>query len=143
MFGISGFELIILAVLALLVFGPDKLPGMAQDAGRMIRQLRKMADDARAEVTGVFPEFDDMDLRDLDPRHFVRKQLLEEKDDLDAALEGKPGKASTNGSRRKPVEVAPEATHVPEEVSLGHDVPDVEPAAEVAEVPSPWDADAT
>jgi sec-independent protein translocase protein TatB len=133
-FGISGLELVILAVLALVVFGPERLPGVAQEAGRMIRQLRRMAQEAREEVSGVFPEFDDLDMRDLDPRHFVRRQLLDEKDDLDAALDGRPSPA-----RR--------ATEPPAAAAV--DVPAVESSADPAETaasasgPAPWDADAT
>ena len=159
-FGISGFELVILAVLALLVFGPDKLPGVAQDAGRMIRQLRKMAQEAREEVSGAFPELSDLGLdglSDLDPRQFVRKQLLEEKDDLDAALDGKP----TASARRQPQSLPPEAmspaTDVPApvegavdvstaEVSSAADLEVESPSAAAAPgpvTPAPWDADAT
>jgi sec-independent protein translocase protein TatB len=133
-FGISGFELVILAVLGLLVFGPDKLPGVAQDAGRMIRQLRRMAQEARDEVSGAFPELKDLGLdglSDLDPRQYVRKQLLDEKDDLDAALDEQPSRA-----RRQPPVEAPAA------VAPTLDVPDpVTPPGPVT--PAPWDADAT
>jgi sec-independent protein translocase protein TatB len=162
-FGISGLELVILAVLALLVFGPDKLPGVAQDAGRMVRQLRKMAQEAREEVSGAFPEFSDLGLdgiSDLDPRQFVRKQLLEEKDDLDAAMDGKPGTAA----RRAPQPLPPEAlTPASDQASSTAGVastevgsppaPDLDPAAPSAASPAPgsptpvspapWDADAT
>ena len=158
MFGISGLELVILAVLALLVFGPDKLPGVAQDAGRMIRQLRKMAQEAREDVTGAFPEFTDLGLdgiSDLDPRQFVRKQLLEEKDDLDAAMDGKPAKSTTSAQpRREPQAVPPEAmsqaADVPTAVTPDVSSAVVSSAADIAVepppapvAPAPWDADAT
>jgi sec-independent protein translocase protein TatB len=41
MFDIGIGEMIVLAVIALLVFGPDRLPGAANDAARMIRQARR------------------------------------------------------------------------------------------------------
>jgi sec-independent protein translocase protein TatB len=133
-FGVSGFEFVILAVLALLVFGPERLPSIAADAGRMIRQLRRMAQEAKEEVSGAFPELDDLGLADLDPRQFVRRQLLEEKDDLDAALDGRPTPAAKAG----PVEPAAPRTDVP--------TPDAAPPAvadSTTPAPSPWDADAT
>jgi sec-independent protein translocase protein TatB len=144
-FGISGLELVILAVLALLVFGPDKLPGVAQDAGRMIRQLRKMAQEARDEVSGAFPELDDLNLADLDPRQFVRRQLLDEKEDLDAALDDRPGRTDrqpVRDTRRRPQEQAPPAADVP---LLPEPVEPTEPVAAEAPPagPAPWDADAT
>jgi TatA/E family protein of Tat protein translocase len=36
-------ELIVLFVLVLLLFGPDKLPELARNVGRGIREVRKMA----------------------------------------------------------------------------------------------------
>jgi sec-independent protein translocase protein TatB len=60
-------ELAVLAVLAMLIFGPERLPKVAADAGRLVRELRKMAqgvtNDIRSEM-GI-----DLDeLRRLDPR---------------------------------------------------------------------------
>src|ERR1700719_3179216 len=43
---LSFTKLLILAVIALVVFGPDRLPGLATQAGRMLRELRRMADGA-------------------------------------------------------------------------------------------------
>ncbi len=84
MFDVGFFELVALAAIALFVFGPDKLPKFAADAGRMLRQLRAMAQGAKDEVTGALgPEFNDLNLSDLDPRSFVKRQLLEEGDDLE------------------------------------------------------------
>jgi sec-independent protein translocase protein TatB len=40
MFDIGVGEMMILAVIALLVFGPERLPGAANDAARMVRQAR-------------------------------------------------------------------------------------------------------
>lgn len=88
MFDLSIPKILVLAVLGLLIFGPDQLPKMAAQAGRMLRELRRMADNARAELTdGLGPEFRDLELSDLNPKAFVRKHLL---DDLDEPL-GFPG----------------------------------------------------
>lgn len=79
MFGINGWEFVVLAVVALVVIGPDKLPGFIQDAGRMIRQVRKMATEAQADVRDhLGPEFAELDLSDLNPRAFVQKHLLDD-----------------------------------------------------------------
>ena len=84
MFDIGTGELLALAVLALLVLGPDKLPHYAAEAARFIRQLRSMANEARTEVTRELgPELEGLDLRDLDPRSLVRKHLLDGLDDDD------------------------------------------------------------
>jgi sec-independent protein translocase protein TatB len=83
-FDIGTGELLALAVLALLVLGPEKLPQYAQEAARFLRQLRSMANEARTEVTRELgPELDGLDLRDLNPRALVRKHLLDPLDDDD------------------------------------------------------------
>lgn len=72
-------KLLVLGVIALIVFGPDRLPGMAAQAGRAIRELRKLLDGAKSELReNLGPEFSQLDLADLNPRHFVRKHLVEE-----------------------------------------------------------------
>jgi sec-independent protein translocase protein TatB len=84
-FDIGTGELLALAVLALLVLGPEKLPEYAAEAARFLRQLRKLANEARSEVTRELgPELEGLDLRDLNPRALVRKHLLDPLDlDLD------------------------------------------------------------
>jgi sec-independent protein translocase protein TatB len=84
---INGWEFIVLAVLALVILGPDKLPKYAADAGRMIRSVRRMANDAKREVTdSLGPEFQDIDLADLNPRRFAKRHLLDP-DDYDLGLD--------------------------------------------------------
>ena len=86
MFDIGPGEFIGLAIVALIVLGPEKLPRYAADAARMLRQVRRMATEARAEVTRELgPEMKDLSLTDLNPRSLVRKHLLDpiDMDDLD------------------------------------------------------------
>jgi sec-independent protein translocase protein TatB len=85
-FDLSITKLLVLAVLALVIFGPDQLPRIASQAGRALRDLRRLADGARAELQeGLGPEFADFDINDLNPRHFVRKHLLDDLDDEDGS----------------------------------------------------------
>jgi sec-independent protein translocase protein TatB len=77
-FGVGLQELALIAFIAVLVFGPDKLPDIARQAGRMARQLRTFAHAARDELrTELGPEYADLQLRDLDPRVIVRKHIME------------------------------------------------------------------
>jgi sec-independent protein translocase protein TatB len=72
-------KLLVLGVVALLVFGPDRLPGMAAQAGRALRELRRMAEGAKSELQeNLGPEFSNFDVADLNPKNFVRKHLLDE-----------------------------------------------------------------
>lgn len=50
MFDIGIGELVALAVIGLLIFGPERLPKAAADAGRWMRQIREMASSARKEI---------------------------------------------------------------------------------------------
>jgi sec-independent protein translocase protein TatB len=83
MFGMSPWHIAVLVVVALVVFGPDKLPGMIKDLGKALRQVRAtaltMQDDLKSELG---PEVGDLDLRSLHPRTFVEKHLFGD-DDID------------------------------------------------------------
>ncbi|MBX6383630.1 MAG: Sec-independent protein translocase subunit TatB [Microbispora sp.] len=79
MFGLGWGEALALVVIALLVFGPEKLPQAAAQAGRTLRQLRQMANNAKADLqANLGPEFSNFDPSDLNPKNFVRKHLLED-----------------------------------------------------------------
>jgi sec-independent protein translocase protein TatB len=83
-FDLSFFKLLVLAVLALVIFGPNELPKMAAKAGALLRDLRRIADSAKNDLrAGLGPEFQDFDFNDLHPKRFVQKHLL---DDLEAGF---------------------------------------------------------
>jgi sec-independent protein translocase protein TatB len=74
-------ELLVLALVGLIVIGPDKLPGLARDAARMLRTLREMATGARTQLREELgPEFADIDLRSLNPRTAIQRALLGDED---------------------------------------------------------------
>ncbi|GAA1514634.1 sec-independent translocase [Streptomyces albidochromogenes] len=78
---IGALELVTLVVLAVLVFGPDKLPKLVQDASAMIRKIREFSESAKQDIRSELgPEFKDFDFEDLNPKTFVRKQLMENDD---------------------------------------------------------------
>lgn len=79
MFDLSLTKLLVLAVIALIVFGPNELPRITRQAGRALRDLRRIAEGAKADLReGLGPEFQDFDFDDLNPRRFVRKHLLDD-----------------------------------------------------------------
>ena len=92
LFELSITKILILGVLGLMIFGPEQLPKMAAQAGKALRDLRRMADSARSDLTdSLGPEFRDFDFNDLNPRSFVRKHLLDDLDDEDYSWAGPSG----------------------------------------------------
>lgn len=88
----------ILAVLGLMIFGPEQLPRMAAQAGKALRDLRRLAENARSDLSdSLGPEFKDFDFNDLNPRSFVRKHLIDGfEDDDDFSWSGPSGGAVTD-----------------------------------------------
>ncbi len=84
MFGVGLAEMAVIALVAIIVFGPDKLPDLAKQAGVMLRKAREFANSARDELRDELgPEFSDLELRDLDPRSIVRKHIMEAMEDAE------------------------------------------------------------
>jgi sec-independent protein translocase protein TatB len=87
-FGVGLPEFAVIAFVAVLVFGPDKLPDLARQAGQLVRKARVLANNARDELRAELgPEYADLELRDLDPRTIVRRHIAEamEDDDIPAS----------------------------------------------------------
>jgi sec-independent protein translocase protein TatB len=96
-FDLSITKLLVLAVIALVVFGPKDLPKIAAQAGRALRDLRRIADNAKADLKeGLGPEFADFDIDDLNPKRFVQKHLFDELDT--PAVPATAATAVVNGS---------------------------------------------
>ncbi|MFE9258804.1 sec-independent translocase [Streptomyces sp. NPDC006879] len=78
---IGALELVTLVVLAVLIFGPDKLPKVIQDVSGFIRKIRQFSDGAKQDIRSELgPEFKDFEFEDLNPKTFIRKQLTENED---------------------------------------------------------------
>jgi sec-independent protein translocase protein TatB len=101
-FDLSLTKILVLAVIALIVFGPKELPKVASQAGRMLRDLRKIAEGAKADLReGLGPEFQEFEFEDLNPKTFVRKHLFDETeqqalfDQFKATTDGTTGAVAT------------------------------------------------
>src|SRR3954447_23684485 len=74
----------VIAVVAVVVFGPDRLPDFARQAGRLVRQVRQFSQAARDDIRAELgPEYADFELTDLDPRRAVRKYIQDAWDETD------------------------------------------------------------
>jgi sec-independent protein translocase protein TatB len=98
-FDLSVTKLLVLAVIALVVFGPKELPKIASQAGRALRDLRRIAEGAKQDLReGLGPEFEDFDFDDLNPRRFVQKHLLDEPGATPANMSNAGTVAAANGA---------------------------------------------
>ncbi|MBS2939024.1 twin-arginine translocase subunit TatB [Nocardioides sp. J2M5] len=84
MFDIGFMELAVIALVAVVVLGPDKLPDLARQAAQLLHRARGLAHNARDELRNELgPEYSDLQLRDLDPRTIVRKHITEAMAEVD------------------------------------------------------------
>lgn len=88
MFDVGPLEILVLLIVGLLVFGPDRLPEMARQAGSWLRDLRRMVANARRDLSdglGV-DEADLRKLQNINPKTYVRRNVLDGLD-LDLGLD--------------------------------------------------------
>src|SRR5689334_24578258 len=76
---IGGWELIVIVLVGLFIFGPDRLPKAISDGLRMVRTLRDMARNATSDLSRELGTT--VELEDLNPKTFLRKHLLSEEDE--------------------------------------------------------------
>lgn len=82
MLDIGAGELLGLALVALVLVGPTKLPTFAADAARFIRKVRNFAQSATSDLReNLGPGFEDLSVSDLNPKSFIRKQMRQALDD--------------------------------------------------------------
>lgn len=75
MLDFNAGEIVLLVVLAVIIFGPEKLPDLARKAARVVNYLRGIANDARGQLREYAPELADLNIADLNPRTFGVKLL--------------------------------------------------------------------
>lgn len=75
-FDFGAGELLGLAVLAMILIGPERLPNFAVDAAKFVKKIRELATNATNELKdNLGPGFEDLKPTDLNPKTFIQKQL--------------------------------------------------------------------
>lgn len=103
-FGIGLFELVLIAVIALVVLGPERLPGAMREVAKWIRQLRSLSSDFQSQFSEEFKMLDE-----INPRRIINDAL-----DPNAQSKPAPGQAakpsagqSTNQATASPLAAKP------------------------------------
>jgi sec-independent protein translocase protein TatB len=108
-FDLSLPKLLVLAVIALVVFGPNELPKIAAQAGRALRDLRQIAEGAMNDLRdGLGPELADFEIEDLNPKRLAYKHLFGDLN-ADQAAQQQP---AANGTPLTPGEHPPSGPDV-------------------------------
>ncbi|HET7328999.1 MAG TPA: sec-independent translocase [Nocardioidaceae bacterium] len=79
MFDVGLPEILVLLLVAVFVFGPDRLPDVARQAGKFVRTARQLVNNARRDLSAELGT----DVAGLDPRELVRKHVLDVVDEDD------------------------------------------------------------
>ncbi|QES50009.1 Sec-independent protein translocase TatB [Streptomyces venezuelae] len=147
---IGGLELVTIVVLAILIFGPDKLPKVIQDVTGFIRKVRAFSDSAKEDIRSELgPDFKDFEFEDLNPKTFIRKQLTENEDLKDIRtsfdLRKELGEVTDAVNGKEPETAAGVTATGATAASGTTGAPDLlkKPAVPAAEQRTPFDADAT
>ena len=109
-------ELVALVVLAAVLLGPEKVPGLARKAARIWRFLRGVANTATDQIKAELgPEFADLTAADMKPKNLARRLLPTDVQSEMTALRGELSrmqtemallKSQTDGAVRQAVEPA-------------------------------------
>ncbi|MGW3493590.1 Sec-independent protein translocase subunit TatB [Streptomyces sp. NPDC001020] len=120
---VGPMELLTLAILVVLLFGPDKLPEVIQNVTVFLRKVREMSKSAEEEVRAELgPEFENFEFEDLHPKTFVRKHVLNGDDfgldEIRSALDPRAELAEVADAVRETADATRAGTHDTARVSL-------------------------
>ncbi|MGZ4540835.1 MAG: twin-arginine translocase TatA/TatE family subunit [Blastococcus sp.] len=83
-------EVLVIALAALFIFGPERLPHLAKDAAAGLKKLREAISGVREQMHESLgddmPDLRNIDLRQYHPKTFLRTQLLGDDDDFSAPV---------------------------------------------------------
>jgi len=122
MLGLTFEKLIVIAVFAAFILGPERLPHYASKLADLVRAVRGFTETAKARaVEQLGPEFEQTDWTKLDPRRFDPRRIVQEALAPDSDAVGGSGSGAENQDTIAPIGASPA---VPDSA----DVEPVEPA---------------
>jgi sec-independent protein translocase protein TatB len=81
-FDIGAGEILGLAILGVILVGPERLPHVAAEAAKLVKKLRALSQTATAELReNLGPGFENLQPADLNPKTFIKKQLADALDE--------------------------------------------------------------
>lgn len=79
MFGLTADKIIIIAVIAVFLLGPERVPMYAAKLAQLVKNVRNMAKDAKSRMRDEMgDDFDDVDWQKLDPRQYDPRRIIRE-----------------------------------------------------------------
>lgn len=76
LFDFGAGEIFGLALLAIILVGPDRLPNLASDAARLLKKIKALSQSATSELRqNLGPGFEDLKPSDLHPKKFIKKHI--------------------------------------------------------------------
>ena len=137
MFNITGGEIVIILIVALVILGPDRIPEVARSAGRMINKVKSFTEGMQSSVSGVMDDPSMQPLKDLTelaarPRQKLAEYALEAEAEERARQEAaKAAEAPEPVESVEPAEAADPVESV-EPAEAAEPVESVEPAEDAA-----------
>lgn len=114
----------VLLVVALVVFGPERLPEIAGQLGRFLRKARGVLDNMSSEVKSTMgPELAEMDLRSMHPKRYLADLLNDEPAPVPAAPASAPDVRPPGSGAPGLVPEAPGTAAEPPQAALAPVVP--------------------
>jgi sec-independent protein translocase protein TatB len=75
--GLTFEKLLVIAVIAMFIFGPERLPGLAEGAAKLVKRARHWVDDTKQRVSDEMgTDFTEEDWRKLDPRQYDPRRIV-------------------------------------------------------------------
>lgn len=76
-FGLTFEKMLLIGLIAVLIIGPERLPGAAEAFARMARKAGEYLRDTKSRMRQEMgPEIDDVDWRKLDPRQYDPRRII-------------------------------------------------------------------